>query len=153
MSIIEANRHSEELEHIAPFLAARNKKNAFQTDIQYFDAFPTKLQEKIIAQKRNTNSEKLKTWLGNIALTLKPSFAALAVFIISSGVIYLHQNKPIDYQSDVATQEYLLDQSSSEDILDLVESPASKVSRPVDKAALQEYILDNTDESLLSEEI
>ena len=153
MSIIEKNGHSDELEHIAPFLAARKKGNAFQPEVQYFETFPMQLQEKIISRKRNSAPQMISSWLQNIALPLKPSFAALAVFIISSGVIYLHMNKPIDYQSDVAVQEYLIDQSSTEDILDMVEVPENKAYKSSDKILLQDYILDNTEESLLSEEI
>jgi hypothetical protein len=154
----------KELEGIAPMLSKLPRANAFRVDEAYFDTLPTIVMERVHATKK-------RKWF-NLSWLLQPRWAAtMAVCIIAVifGSFLLFHNINTDKAMPVAeVQKLLIEPVNKENILDNVdaddledalasnETPHGSygkkernLKKPEDKKALENYILDNVDESAL----
>jgi hypothetical protein len=159
----------KELEGIAPMLSKLPRTNAFRVDEAYFDTLPTIVMERVHATKK-------RNWF-NLSWLLQPRWAAtMAVCIIAVifGSFLLFHNINTDKAMPVAeVQKLLIEPVNKESILDNVDADALedalasndlpkvtpthkkelKLKNAADKKVLENYILDNVDESALIEDL
>lgn len=157
-----------ELEQIAPELSKLFKVNILKVDDQYFDILPAIVMNRIHEKK----SRKL---IIDLSWLLQPRWAAMVAvcfFAIIGGGFLIMKQINADKPMPLAEVQRLLDEPvSKEAVIDNVEEdvmidaivtapkPMNKdnkklnTKKSADKKALEQYILDNVDESSLTDEL
>ena len=152
----------EELEGIAPELSRLKRKDSFEAPANYFEELPSAVQDRIIANKPKRETVFLRRWV--------PAFAVLLILLTAG--LFLFRNTgtqpvvqpvaqvPADTEvnkGQIAFNDTVLE-VIDEDLLveeladnSYIKPVANKIQPQPEE--LEEYILDNYDESLLIEEL
>jgi non-ribosomal peptide synthetase component E (peptide arylation enzyme) len=137
----------EELKNIAPHLSQLPKKDAFTAPEGYFDDLPSRIQDRVITQRKLTSSNFSPVWI----------FSTLGVASVLCVMFFL--GKSPEVQNSISEQEasaYInenLEQEFDETLLadELITSNNKTFTSDEN---LEEYILNqDIDEQLLREEI
>lgn len=137
----------EELKNIAPHLSQLPKKDAFTVPEGYFDDLPSRIQDRVITQRKLTSSNFSPVWI----------FSTLGVASVLCVMFFL--GKSPEVQNSISEQEasaYInenLEQEFDETLLadELITSNNKTFTSDEN---LEEYILNqDIDEQLLREEI
>jgi hypothetical protein len=163
----DKNINNNELEQIAPKLSKLLKVNVFKVEDQYFDKLPTMVMDKIHEKK----SRKL---IIDLSWLLQPKWAVTVAVcflaVIGGSFLIINEinaNKPMPLAevqqllNEPVSKDAIIDNVDEDVIIDAVVTspkPAGKVKKlntkkSVDKKALEQYILDNVDESSLTDEL
>lgn len=149
-----------ELESISPILSGLPRTNAFKVEDDYFDKLPMVVMDHIHARKAKSRLDL--SWL------LQPKWAvtmAVCMIAVIFGSFLLVRNINMDKSMPVAEVQRLLDEPvTNENVIDnvdaddMVEVLASNeaeqnnnqnLKKSADKKAMEDYILDNIDESAI----
>ena len=162
------NLEKNELEQIAPELSKLLKVNIFKVEDQYFDTLPTIVMNRIHEKK----SRKL---IIDLSWLLQPRWAvtvAVCFLVVIGGSFLVLKQINVDRPMPLAEVQRLLEEPvSKEAVIDNVEEdvmidaivtapkPVNKenkkanTKKSADKKALEQYILDNVDESSITDEL
>jgi len=164
----DINFDRNELEQIAPELNKLQKMNVFKVEDQYFEKLPTMVMDRILEKK----SRKL---IIDLSWLLQPRWAvtvAVCFLAVIGGSFMILREINADKPMPLAEVQQLLNEPiSREAVMDNVDEdvmieaiasapkPESKenknlnTKKSADKKALEQYILDNVDESSLTDEL
>ncbi|MCK5822612.1 MAG: hypothetical protein KAG95_01315 [Bacteroidales bacterium] len=132
----------EDLSKIAPNLSKIKKENNFNVPDNYFDDFPSIVQERI--------SKKSSTFISKfLFLILKPQFIAafsiVVIFFVSYSIFNSHKETNILSSNDVA--EYFEQNQTDYDenlLIDvIVNDPNIDISNNSDNDVIIDYLIDN----------
>jgi|GEM_PF-5068215 len=154
-----------ELEQVAPELGRLHKVNIFKVDDQYFETLPTAIMNKVHEKK----SRKLMI---DLSWLLQPKWAVTAavcfIFVIGGSILLLRQvntEKPMPVAevqqllNEPVSRETVIDNMDEDVLIDAVAAAPKPINKKLntkkssDKKALEQYILDNIDESSLTDEL
>ncbi len=155
-----------ELGEIAPTLGKIEKVNVFKVDEAYFDALPAMVMDKI----QHKQSKRFSVNLDWLLQPRRLAYAAVCLMFLVAGSLFIVKKINTDKPMPVAEVQRLLNEPvSKEAVLDNVDegimieaiASAPKVNdkkmkdfkSSSDKKALEEYILDNVDESSLIDDL
>ena len=161
----DINKEKNELEQIAPELSKLLKMNVFKVDDQYFETLPTMVMNKVHEKK----SGKL---IIDLSWLLQPKWAVTVavcfIFVIGGSILLLKQvsaDKPMSLAevqqllNEPVSREAVIDNIDEDVLIDAVAATPKPVNKKLntkkslDKKALEQYILDNVDESSLTDEL
>ena len=160
----DINEINKELESISPLLSKMPKVNPFKVDEVYFDRLPMEVMDRIHASKPRKIFDL--SWL------LQPRWAAAmaaCMIAIVFGSFLLFKNINADKPMPVAQvqqllnqpvdKESVLDNVDTDDMIDAIannekaKTERKQLQKSVDKKAMEEYILDNVDESSITDQL
>ncbi len=142
----------EDINAEAPVLSTFSAYNAFKVPADYFDEFPTLIQQRIIDNKSSS------TFLEWILLLIKPRFAVpvlTVVFFAAAGINFMTKNAELpetEYADELSVEEQLstIDESTLIESL-TAESTEDETKSPAEEQSIENYLLDNNiDESSLT---
>ena len=164
----DINFDRNELGQIAPELSKLQKMNVFKVEDQYFEKLPTMVMDRIFEKK----SRKL---IIDLSWLLQPRWAvtmAVCFLAVIGGSFMILKEINADKPMPLAEIQQLLNEPiSREAVMDnvdedvMIEAIASapkseskenknlNTKKSADKKALEQYILDNVDESSLTDEL
>jgi len=158
------NDENNELEQVAPVLSKMLKVNVFKVDDQYFETLPTLVMNRV----HETKTRKLIT---DLSWLLMPKWAATVAvcFIFAIGSILvlrkINADKPMPLAevqqllNEPVSREAVIDNIDEDVLIDAISATPKPLNKKVntkkssDKKALEQYILDNVDESSLTDEL
>ena len=132
----------EDLSKIAPNLSKIKKENNFKVPDNYFDDFPSIVQEKVTTRSSSFVSRFL-------FFILKPQFIAtfsiLVIFFVTYSILNTHKETNILSSNDIA--EYFEQNQSDYDedlLIDvIVNDPNIDISNNTDNDVIIDYLIDN----------
>ena len=161
----DEDEYINELEQIAPELSKLQKMNILRVDDQYFDAFPTLMMHKI-------NNKPARRFVIDLSWLLQPRWAvmvSICFMAIIWGGIFIYNHAVADKPMPIAEVQKLLNEPvTKEAVLDnvdadiMIETIAAKAKsaphktdskKSADKKALQEYIIDNADDTSINDDL
>ena len=166
---MENNDIHKELQDLNSPLQKMEKKNPFEVPVNYFEEMPQSVQSHIYDRKKMPSVFALP----NFGLRWSPAFAIVLVFFgialymlspknasVQDNVL-VNNKTEIPVVADVTTNDILLDEIDEELLVEAYtetvktepKKTAVKHEITVSDAELEEYILENYDESLLIEEL
>ncbi len=167
MTMKDEDEFLKELEQIAPELSKLQKVNAFKVEEQYFDSFPMAIMNKI-------QEKKSKRFVIDLSWLLQPRWAIAASFcfiaLIAGSFIFFHRitaDKPMPIAevqkllNEPVTREAVLDNVDADIMIETITAKAKSTNTKVkvnskksaDKKALEEYIIDNADDSSITDDL
>jgi hypothetical protein len=156
----EFDEIKKELDAIAPKLGALPKVNAFKVDDAYFDRLPMVVMDRIHARKPRRGIDL--SWLFQPKWTVTMAICFIAVVF---GSYLLVKNINTDKAMPVAevqkllvepiTNDNVIDNVDADDLVDALartekeQIKTKDLKKSANKKAIEEYILDNVDESAI----
>ena len=132
----------EDLSKIAPNLSKIKKENNFKVPDNYFEDFPTIVQEKI--------SKKPSTFISRfLFFILKPQFIAtfsiLVIFFVTYSILNTHKEVNILISNDIAEYFEQNQTDYNEDLLIdfIVNDPNIEISNNSENDVIIDYLIDN----------
>ncbi|MGZ5243332.1 MAG: hypothetical protein ACXWDO_10835 [Bacteroidia bacterium] len=166
---MENNDIHNELQDLNSPLAKMEKKHPFDVPVNYFEEMPSAIQSHIYDRKKMPSVFALPNfwirWVPAFAIVLV--FFGIALYMLSQknasvqDNVFVSNNTEIEQVADAVSSDVLLDEIDEELLVEAYKKTektepkiaAEKQEITVSDAELEEYILENYDESLLIEEL
>ena len=156
----------DELEGLAPYLSKIEKVEPFQVPAGYFDEFPAKVRETIALKE----AKPQRGWLGQLIPRYSYIAASLCFLLIVGGFLFVKKSTSMigtstitatQQMKTVPTDEYVIERVD-EDLLtepvsmqtqETKSTPETKNIKSKKSNVSEQYILENIEESTITEEL